>query len=311
VKRYVTMRILFVVFNVFLLGTLLFFALTFANFNVWASMPPSESYPIILRLYRVFLEQRILAGDWGLTASGDLVREVVVPRFWITMRYNLIALAVYTPVGIAIGAISAYYKDSLFDRVFNTLTLVFGSIPMYILIFILIIVLGFQLGWFPPHRSYIPGTFWGSVWGLGIPILALSAGAVSKISRVVRYEMIDTLQSDYVLLAKTKGLTKGQIFARHLLKNSIVSVFPVMMDVFLLVLMGSFFVEMSFGIHGVAELLYEAIVGLYPELEINFIAIDVNTIVIICTFYMLVAFVFGLFVDLMHHVVDPRINVTH
>ena len=308
-KKYVLVRLSLVFVNVFLVGSLLFFALTLSTFKKWTMLPFDDYMRITSRLYKVFLKERILHSNWGLTISGDPVKEFIVPRFWVSLKYNIIALMVYFPIGITLGMLSAYYKGSFFDHIVNTIALVLGSIPIYILSFLLIIILGFQLQIFPPHISEIPGTFFGSIWGLGIPIIALSAGAITRISRVIRSEIIETLQSDSYLLAKTKGLTKKQIFTRHILKRSIASLLPVSVEVFMIVLMGSFFVEMSFGIEGVAEQLYKGLIGLYEDLGFNYIQIDVNLIVVIAVFYMIVGSLFALFIDLLYPILDPRMNI--
>lgn len=307
--RYILVRILLVFVNIAILSTVLFFALNFANIMKWTNLSFAETRPIIMRMYKNFVDQRIVQRDWGLTGNGDPVIEVIVPRFWITLRYNFIALAIYFPLGIVIGIISAYFKDGWFDKIVNTSTLVFGSIPMYILVTLFIALFGFQLKWFPAKYSIIPDTFWGQIWGLGIPIAALSAGAISKISRVIRDEMIDALHSEYYLLAITKGLNKRQAMLRHTLRNCFTSLLPIMMDVFMFVLMGSFFVELAFGIDGVAYLMYRSLIAINPEIGFSYITIDVNTIIVISTFYMFVAFTFSLIVDIITPLIDPRINI--
>ncbi len=310
-RRYVLIRVLFMLSNVFFIATVLFFALTLANFNKWMKDPlPFLDYiKMTTRLYKVFLRERFVKWDWGVTIFGDKVVDVVVPRFWITMKYNMLALFTYVPVGMLVGLLSAYFKDSFFDRVVNTITLIFGSIPHYILAFLLITILGYQLQLFPPHFSQIKDTFFGEIMGYGIPIIALSIGAINKVSRVIRAEIIDLSQSEFFLLSRTKGLSKRQIFIRHFLKNSIVAVLPVLINVFMLVLTGSFFLEMVFGIEGVGEILYHSLIKLDKETGISYVLIDVNTTVLIGLFYMVLASVFGLIVDIIYPIIDPRINI--
>jgi oligopeptide transport system permease protein len=307
--RYIITRLLLVFVNLFILSTILFFALNFAQMGRWNNLSFEELRPIIFRLYKNFVEQRILDQNWGLTGSGDPVLDVIVPRFWITVKYNLISFGIYVPVGILIGIISAYYKDGFFDKIVNTFILVFGSVPIYILIALLIPLFGFQLHWFPAKFSVIPDTTWGRIWGLGIPIIALTAGAISKISRIIRDEMVDALHSEYYLLARTKGLTKLQAMMRHTFRNCMTSLLPIMMDVFIFVLMGSFFVEIAFGIDGVASLMYRSMMQLDPDIGFAWINIDVNTIIVISTFYMFVGFTFSLLVDIVIPLVDPRIKI--
>jgi len=288
--------------------TFLFFALTFAQFYKFYEMPFSDYFNVSFRLYKAFLEQKFVLGEWGLTAGGDPIEVILLPRLLITLKYNVIALCIYFPLGIIVGVISAYRKGSLFDRTFINAAMVFGSLPTYITTFFLMVILGFQLNLFPAHYSMIPDGFIGSVWGLGIPIIALSADAVSRIARVIRSELVEAFDSEYYLLARTKGMTRQKAMFRHLFRNSVIPVLPAMVDVFLITLTGSFFVEMVFGIKGAAEILYEALISISP-IGTNYILIDVNTVVIIGVFYTLMSLIIFFIVDISYYLIDPRIRM--
>ncbi len=308
-KKYIIIRVILIIFSIFILATLMFFALNYTMFHKFYDMPFADFRQVAFRLYKLFLQERILGWDWGLTFEGEPIIETVVPRFWVSIKYNVIALCVYLPLGIVIGSISAYKQGGLFDRVVNSITTVLGSIPTYLLIVILILFLGLQWHIFPANTYYIQDGFFHRLWGLGIPIIALSATAITKISRVVRSEMIENIDTEYILLARTKGLTKRQTFVRHMLKNNIVPVLPVLVDVFIIVLTGSFFIEIEFGIDGVAELFYNSMVQIVPDIGSNFVKIDVNTMIVITSFYLVVGMVFSLVVDVLHRYVDPRIQM--
>lgn len=308
-SRYILMRVFLIFLNVFIVSSILFFALNFAQFYKYNNMAFEDYMNIWFRLYKLYIEERIVGLDWGNTVYGDPVIEEIVPKFWVSFKYILVAFLVYVPVGIFLGMISAYRKDSIFDKAINTLALIFGSIPTFVLIPILMFVLGFELGIFPAHTHYVEEGFLKGLWGMGIPTIALSAYPITKISRVVRSEMIESLDAQYYFLARAKGLTKYQAFTRHLFRNNIIPVLPVLLDVLLFVIVSSFIVELAFGIEGVATLFFESLLSIGP-FQSYYVRIDIDTMMAICVYYMFMVFVFSLIVDLSYQLIDPRIDIT-
>ena len=130
------------------------------------------------------------------------------------------------------------------------------------------------------------------------PILALSFGEIAGLCRFTRAELTETLTSDYMLLARTKGLTRGQATARHALKNAMVPILPMIIGSFINVLGGSMIIEQIFSIPGVGQLYIKSI-NLF----------DYDVFMIDCVFYTFVGLLAGILVDISYGFIDPRISM--
>ena len=130
------------------------------------------------------------------------------------------------------------------------------------------------------------------------PILALSFGTIAGMCRFTRAELTETLTSDYMLLARTKGLTRGQATARHALKNAMVPILPMMMSSFVGILGGSFIIEQIFAIPGVGQLYMQSI-NLF----------DYDVFMLDSVFYTFIGLLAGILVDLSYGFIDPRIRM--
>ena len=130
------------------------------------------------------------------------------------------------------------------------------------------------------------------------PILALSFGEVAGLCRFSRAELTETLTSDYMLLARTKGLTRAQATSRHALKNAMVPVLPMILSMFFGILGGSMVIEQIFSVPGVGQLYIQAI---------NLFDYDVFMVDMI--FYVFIGLLGGIVVDLSYGFIDPRIRM--
>ena len=158
-----------------------------------------------------------------------------------------------------------------------------------------------------PDRGYeyIPGTFnWELYFNKEmfvsmIPaVFAMSFGSIAGYARFTRAELTEVLTSEFMLLARTKGLTKSQATTRHALRNSMVPIFPSIIGEFISVLSGSLVIEKIFGISGVGGLYLNAITSQ-----------DYDFFMMLSGFYLLVGLVAGLVIDLSYGIIDPRIRM--
>ena len=129
-------------------------------------------------------------------------------------------------------------------------------------------------------------------------VFAMSFGSIAGYARFTRAELTEVLTSEFMLLARTKGLTKSQATVRHALRNSMVPIFPSIVGEFVSVLSGSLVIEKIFSIPGVG--------GLYLN-AIN--AQDYDFFMMLSGFYLLVGLAAGLVIDLSYGVIDPRIRM--
>ena len=181
----------------------------------------------------------------------------------------------------------------------STLIMVFISVPAYVYALLVQYVLCFKMRLFPLQMN--SGTEW-LTWSMFLSVvpavLSLSFGSIASLARSTRAELAEVLTNDFMLLARTKGLTRGQATVRHALRNSMVPIFPLILGEFIGILGGSFVIEKIFGVPGVGQLMINSIT-----------ARDYNVFMLLTAFYTLISLLTGLVVDLSYGFIDPRIRM--
>ena len=129
-------------------------------------------------------------------------------------------------------------------------------------------------------------------------ILALSFGTIAGLTRYTRAELSEVLTSDYMLLARTKGLSRRQATIRHAMRNAMVPIFPMILGEFISIMSGSLIIENIFNIAGIG--------GLYID-SINLL--DYNFFMALSAFYTAIGLVAGIIIDLSYGFIDPRIRM--
>ena len=141
--------------------------------------------------------------------------------------------------------------------------------------------------------------FTGKMFVSMIPaILSLSFGTIAGLCRFTRAELTETLTSDYMLLARTKGLTRAQATSRHALKNAMVPILPMIISQFISILGGSFVIEKIFAVPGVGQLYLQSIT-----------LFDYDVFMVDSVFYVVIGLLAGIVVDLSYGFIDPRIRM--
>ena len=254
----------------------------------------------LLTQYGYFLRDIIVYGDWGTSVSvapKTPVWEVLTSRIPITMSLNLISLAISLPIGMMAGIFAAIFKNTRVDYVISFLVVLFISVPSFIFATVLQYFLAYKLGWFP--IIYQPtGDAATKYASMVLPVLALSFGPIARVTRYLRGELIENLNSDYMLLARTKGLNSFQATVRHYMRNSFVPLANIIIPMFTNILTGSLVVEQIFSIAGVGGLLVKSI---------N--ASDHTLTIAILIFYSFVSLLTILIVDLSYGIIDPRVRM--
>ncbi len=134
--------------------------------------------------------------------------------------------------------------------------------------------------------------------GLALPILALSFGPIARVTRYLRAELAETLNSDFMLLAKTKGLTQWQATINHGIRNSLLPLANIIIPMFTSIMGGSLVIESIFAIPGMGGIMIKSINA--PDYSVTLAAL---------IFYSLISLVTVLIVDLSYGVIDPRIRI--
>jgi len=241
--------------------------------------------------------------DFGYSnkvAVNTPVFEVLKERMPITLKLNFIALLFYIPIGFTLGIIAALRKNKVEDNLISLGVMIFISVPSFVVMTVLLMIFGYQLGWLPTQFLDKQATGWNSIATLILPVLGLSFGAIAGLTRITRAELTEVLTSEFLLLARTKGLTKTQAVIRHAMRNSMVPLVPGIIGSFVGLLSGSIIIERIYGVPGTGRVFLRAIT---PN------AFDYNLILGSTAFYTTIGLFAVLLVDLSYGLVDPRIRM--
>lgn len=258
--------------------------------------------PIMVQ-YGIFLKNILTEFNWGFcTTVGPYLNPVtsyLADKFPATILVNSFAMLFSVPFGLLFGIYAALKKNKWQDQVISVLIMLFISVPSYIYAFIVQYFLGFKLGWFPLVMK--AGTDWLSpsmLHSIALPVLALSFGTMAGLMRYTRAELTETLTSEYMLLARTKGLTRAKATIHHALRNSMVPILPMIIGEFVAILSGSFIIEQIFAVPGIGKVLIAAINNR-----------DYNLFITISMFYVAITLVSSILIDISYGFIDPRIRI--
>lgn len=314
--KYVIKRIVLMLFTFFVIVTVCFMLVRMLPRELpleknlaeviqarWEALGYNE--PLITQ-YGIYLKNIFTGWDFG-TSWYIQFREpawnVLTTRLLPTVLINLYSFIVAVPVGLALGIYAAIKKNKWQDSVISTGVMIFISVPVYVYAFLVQYFLYFKLGWLPLVVSSLAdagGSWfsWAMFKSMIAPVIALSFGQIASLCRFTRAELTETLTSDYMLLARTKGLTRAQATSRHALKNAMVPVLPMILSSLIGILGGSFIIEQIFSVPGVGSL-YLRSVRLF----------DYDIFMLDSIFYTFIGLLSGIIIDLSYGFIDPRIRM--
>ena len=259
--------------------------------------------PIMVQYY-LFLKNLLTGWDWGVGEqmyTGRDVWAVMMQKLPYTVLVNLYSILIAIPLGLGFGIYAALRKNKWQDHVISTMVMVFISVPSYVYAFIVQYLFCFKLGWFPLTLESLDNASlfsWPMFRSMMPAIMSLGFGVVAGLTRYTRAELSEVLTGDYMLLARTKGLTKGQAISRHALRNAMVVILPMIIGEFIGILGGSLIIEKIFGIPGVGSLLVNAIT-----------LRDYNFFMALIVFYTFIGLASGILIDISYGFIDPRIRM--
>lgn len=262
-----------------------------------------DTVPVFIQLGS-YLKKVFVNGDFGRAMTyGEYLNypvwEVFVEKLPATMLINIYSTIIGVPIGLGLGIIAALKKNKWQDQVINVFIILLISIPGIVMGVLIQYIFCFKLGWFPLTMNSGYDYFTWDMFKSMLPaVFALSLGSIAGYARYTRAELSEVLTSEFMLLARTKGLTKGQATLRHAMRNSMVVIFPSILSEFISVLSGSLIIEQMFSIPGVGELYLNSI---------NFK--DYNFFMLLSGFYTLVGLAAGIVIDISYGFIDPRIRM--
>lgn len=245
--------------------------------------------PLLVQFGRYVLN--LLRGDFGVSIWQNVpAMDLVVMRFPATALLAFSTLIFSLAVALPVGVGAALRPGSILDRI-ATVVSIFGlSVPTFWLALLMITVLSVQLGWFKTSG-------YGGIEYLILPMLAISAQSIGRLAQVVKTSMLDVLNSQYLVTARSKGLYEGVILIRHALRNALLPIITIIGDEIIGLLNGSVVIEVIFGWPGIGKLTIDAIE------RRDFAVIQASVI-----FVALTVIVVNLVVDMIYAWLDPRIR---
>jgi ABC-type dipeptide/oligopeptide/nickel transport system permease component len=261
-----------------------------------------DRVPILIQ-YANYLKRIVVDGDFGIAttlpgyATKDLWTEVFIPKLPPTILINIYSTLIGVPIGLGLGIWAALKKNKWQDQVINIFIILLISLPSIVLaLLIKLFCFKFQL---PMEMLTSNAYFTWPVFKSMLPaVFALCLGSIAGYARYTRAELSEVLTSEFMLLARTKGLTKGQAIYRHAMRNSMVVIFPSILGEFISVLSGSLIIEKMFLINGVG--------GLYLSAINN---TDYDAFMLLSGFYTLISLAAGIVIDISYGIIDPRIRM--
>jgi len=230
----------------------------------------------------------------GVDPVGDRVKDALPVSLLLMVYAQLLSLAIAIPLGVW----SAYRAGSRLDRATNTGAFALLALPNFVLGLGLAYYVGAWLKWLPPS-GYIP---FGDdpiehFRRMILPVVALSAAQIAVYMRLLRTDMVATLQEDFIQMARSKGISDRRVLWRHALRPSSLTLLTVAgLNVGTLV-GGAIIIEVLFTIPGMGSAIFEAIA------ERQYVALQ-SFVAILAILYVLVNFA----VDIAYTVIDPRIR---
>ena len=251
--------------------------------------------------YFYFMEGIITGLDFGISVKlrpGLDVWGIIVSRLPPTMLINFISLFISIPLGLMFGIIAALKRNTWIDTVISVFVILFISVPSFVFASLLQYVLTFIIPIFPTLYESTATTFAQMMHSLTLPIVALSLSPIATLTRYLRGELIEHISSEYILLARTKGLTRAQAIVRHAFRNSMMPITSTLVSLITGIMGGSLVVESMFAIPGTGGMLVKSI-----------FAGDHFLTVAILIFYSAISLTTILVVDLSYSLIDPRVRV--
>lgn len=303
--KYVLKRVFFMMITLWLIATITFFLMQLLPGTPYTNQERLSPETIemlnkqvgldkpVLVQYGIYLSN-LLQGDFGISFQfkNQPVANLLAGRIGPSLQLGLQAIIVGTFVGTILGTISAMKQNTWVDSSSTLIAILGRSIPNFVFAVLLQYVFAMKL-------HILPIAKWDGFAYTILPTIALAMSPLADSARFIRTEMVEVLHSDYVELARAKGLSRWEIAFKHGLRNSLIPLMTLLGPLAVALMTGSLVVENIFAIPGIGEQFVKSIT-----------TNDYPTIMAVTILYSFMLIFVILIVDLLYGLVDPRIRVS-
>ena len=304
---YIVRRVLWVIPVMFIISVLVFYMLRLApgdpvdtllgqryDDEVAERLQAKYGYDRPIHVQYVKYMTNLFKGDLGVSTRHQdfTVSEVVIPKIWVSTRLGFMALVIVFAIGIPVGLWAALARGTFVDPLLIGSWLFIDAIPVFVLITFAQFILAVQLGWV--------SVGWDGMWSPNIilPVLVMSMPGVAGVARLMRASVIQVMSEDYVRTARAKGLKERTVIMSYIARNAMLPIVTVIGLSLPGIAGGSLFVELLFGIPGIGNEAFQAVLA--PDFDL------ILGLVLFSSFLFVIA---NLAVDIAYAFVDPRIRL--
>lgn len=304
--KYIATRVLYMLITLFVIAALTFLLMKilpgspfdterFEKLTPEQQQAALEKYdldkPIITQFVKYITD--MCKGDFGTSFyyTNMPVTRVIISRLGPSMLVGAQAILVGLAIGLSLGIVAACRHNGAIDSITMVIAVLGVSVPNFVAAALLQYFVGLKLGW-------LPVGFW-KTWSCSVlPSLALCVQPLATSARFIRAETLDVLQQDYIVTARSKGMSQSRMLILHTLRNSIIPVITIIGTMVVNLLTGSLAIESIFSIPGIG--------GLFTESVKNN---DYNVIMGLTIFYSAFYMLAILVTDVAYSLIDPRIRL--
>ena len=249
-------------------------------------------------------------GKWlGEVVTGDLGESVKTPgltvvnelrsRLPVTLELTVVAQLFALLISIPLGVYAAYRAGSRADRALNSASFAAISVPQFLVGILLVVILFNQLDLLPPQgwTRFTDWDWWDHSRRMIMPVIALSLTEIAVFQRLLRADMMATLQNDFVLTARAKGMSPTHVLFRHALRPSSFSLITLAGVSTGRLIGGTVIIEVLFTIPGIGRKMVDSIIG-------NDLVMLQGMVIVVVVAYVLL----NLLVEITYALLDPRIR---
>ena len=302
--KYIGQRLIYIIIALFVIITATFFLMRLAPGNPFASeraVPAAiqeslnEKYGLDNPWYVQYGEYLLntLQGDFGTSMKYRYreTNDMIAEGFPISMTLGLEAMFIAIGMGVLIGTIASLFHNKWPDYLMSLIAVIGISVPSFVMASVLQYYLALQAGLFP-----IAG--WNGFIFSILPAVALASTPMAFIAKLTRSSMLEETSSEYVKMAKAKGLSKWVVVFKHALRNALLPVITYLAPLTAGIITGSFVIEEIFAIPGMGKYFVTSITNR-----------DYTVIMGTTVFYSIILLLAVLLVDILYSFIDPRIKL--
>lgn len=249
----------------------------------------------------------LLQGNLGYSYEYQKpVVEVIKQPMLNTIKINIWATILALGITLPLGIHCAVKRGSKFDQGIQVMTIVGYSLPTFLISILFIWVFCSKLGIFPPSGMQTPGnTYVGfrkwldEMYYLALPLIVMTFCSLGGMTRYVRASMIEALSLDCIKTARAKGLKEKAVIYSHAWRNALIPIVTLVVGWFLGIFGGSLVIESMFALNGMGRLMIQSLR-----------TADYDVVLLMQMFYVAMALLGNLIIDLVYGLVDPRVRVS-